>query len=98
MTLTMPSLSRYPHSLLVGAIIGLAVSSTHSLSLHTFPRPTNNNIYSNNKWFQQSLGPQTVGLALAALVFLTTSPALADEYGVETEAPTLFTGETVLVS
>jgi transposase len=36
-------------------------------------------------------------LALAALVF-TASPALADEYGVEREAPTLFTGETILVS
>jgi len=32
-----------------------------------------------------------------AAVILTSSPVLADEYGVEKEAPTLFTGETVLV-
>jgi hypothetical protein len=35
-------------------------------------------------------------LAFAALVF-TGSPVWADEYGVETEAPTIFTGETVQV-
>lgn len=28
---------------------------------------------------------------------LASPPAMADEYGVETEAPTLFTGETVMV-
>ena len=36
-------------------------------------------------------------MAIAALVF-STSPVYADEYGRETEAPTLFTGETEMVS
>lgn len=35
--------------------------------------------------------------AIAAVIFSTTTPAFADEYGVEKEAPTLFTGETVMV-
>jgi hypothetical protein len=34
---------------------------------------------------------------LLLLAALTTSPAFADEYGVEVEAPTLFTGEQVMV-
>lgn len=39
-------------------------------------------------------------LATAALVttIVVAGPAFADEYGKETEAPTLFTGETVMVS
>lgn len=36
-------------------------------------------------------------VASALLIASTTLPVLADEYGVETEAPTLFTGETVMV-
>ena len=44
---------------------------------------------------------QTVGITalLATIVMATTivGPAFADEYGVEKEAPTLFTGETVEV-
>ena len=38
----------------------------------------------------------TSGLLVASLI-LATAPAWADEIGKETEAPTLFTGETVLV-
>lgn len=34
----------------------------------------------------------------AALALTLGTPALADEYGKEVEAPTLFTGETVMVS
>ena len=46
---------------------------------------------------------QTVGISASAIIasiILATSisgPAFADEYGVEKEAPTLFTGETVEV-
>ena len=43
-----------------------------------------------------------VGHFLASAAMMTAiaigGPALADEYGKETEAPTLFTGETVMVS
>ena len=34
---------------------------------------------------------------VAAALLLGTNPVFADEYGRETEAPTLFTGETLLV-
>ena len=34
---------------------------------------------------------------LASFALLSSSPVHADEYGRETEAPTLFTGETTLV-
>lgn len=37
-------------------------------------------------------------LVVAAAFLLSTSPVNADEYGRETEAPTLFTGETEMVS
>ena len=37
-------------------------------------------------------------LAFAAVVFTGTPVTWADEYGVEKEAPTIFTGETVEVS
>lgn len=44
---------------------------------------------------------QTMGIAaiLASIILATTisGPVFADEYGVEKEAPTLFTGETVEV-
>jgi hypothetical protein len=43
-----------------------------------------------------------VGHFFASAAIMTAiavgGPALADEYGKETEAPTLFTGETVMVS
>jgi hypothetical protein len=38
-----------------------------------------------------------VVVAAIVLVAATGSPAFADEYGVEKEAPTLYTGETVEV-
>jgi hypothetical protein len=36
-------------------------------------------------------------LLIASLVTTTPPMALADEYGVETEAPTFFTGESIMV-
>ena len=39
----------------------------------------------------------TSALAVALTVGIVASPAFADEYGRETEAPTLFTGENVMV-
>lgn len=39
----------------------------------------------------------TSALAAALTFGVVASPALADEYGRETEAPTLFTGENVMV-
>lgn len=38
----------------------------------------------------------TAAAALASMIFFT-GPALADEFGRETEAPTFFTGETQMV-
>ena len=43
--------------------------------------------------------PVLASIATAAVILTSSaSPALADEYGVEREAPTLFTGETVEVN
>ena len=39
----------------------------------------------------------TSALAVALAFGIVASPALADEYGRETEAPTMFTGENVMV-
>lgn len=39
----------------------------------------------------------TASAAILGMFLLTSTPVLADEFGVETEAPTLFTGETVEV-
>lgn len=36
-------------------------------------------------------------ILVSTLTIGIITPALADEYGVETEAPTLFTGESVMV-
>lgn len=48
---------------------------------------------------QQDPGPllRTTAIAIVASVVLGSNPAFADELGRETEAPTLFTGETVMV-
>lgn len=43
------------------------------------------------------VGRMTASAALLGMMLLTSSPVFADEFGVETEAPTLFTGETVEV-
>jgi hypothetical protein len=40
---------------------------------------------------------RTSAAAVLASVILSTNPVYADELGRETEAPTLFTGETVMV-
>lgn len=40
---------------------------------------------------------RTSAMAVLASVFLSANPVYADEFGRETEAPTLFTGETVMV-
>ena len=40
---------------------------------------------------------RTSAAVVLASVFLSANPVYADEFGRETEAPTLFTGETVMV-
>ena len=44
------------------------------------------------------IGNILASAALISAIAIGSNPALADEYGKETEAPTLFTGETVMVS
>jgi hypothetical protein len=46
---------------------------------------------------QKMVGHFLVSAAIMSAIAVG-GPALADEYGKETEAPTLFTGETVMVS
>ncbi|CAB9502946.1 vac14 homolog (Saccharomyces cerevisiae) [Seminavis robusta] len=68
------------------------VPSSHGLSLQPKPHKSTKALLPN---FQPSSVVPSVAIAFAAFLF-ATSPVLADEYGVEKEAPTLFTGETVL--
>mmetsp|Transcript_18819 Transcript_18819/g.30834 ORF Transcript_18819/g.30834 Transcript_18819/m.30834 type:complete len:313 (-) Transcript_18819:108-1046(-) len=55
-----------------------------------------NNESNNNKLFQ-TLAATTAAMTILASPLITSLPANADEYGRETEAPTLFTGETTMI-
>jgi hypothetical protein len=49
-------------------------------------------------WIQQGADNALLATVVVAMSFLVAVlPAMADEYGVEKEAPTIFTGETVEV-
>jgi hypothetical protein len=68
-------------------------------SASAFTTTTSTNIRSNTELSAQN----SLGKFVASAILVSTlasgggTLALADEYGVETEAPTLFTGESVMV-
>lgn len=62
-------------------------------SLSAVNNESNNN---NNKLFQ-TVAATTAAMTILASPLITSLPANADEYGRETEAPTLFTGETTMI-
>lgn len=76
-----------------------SVDDEHSHFFHSPPKQKSQHHQQQLEVFLQSLGRIS---ALGVVTLLTISfscclpsPAFADEYGVETEAPTLFTGESV---
>ena len=87
---------------LLAAIIVLALPSANvlgfttvtSLTLRSIRPPDTTSLDPQEKW----IGNLLVSAALISVIAIGANPALADEYGKETEAPTLFTGETVMVS
>ena len=48
-------------------------------------------------WIKQISGGAVASMFFVLMLHLAVLPAFADEYGVEKEAPTIFTGETVEV-
>lgn len=76
-----------------------AFSSSPNTSHHriaTSLSAVNNENNNNNKLFQ-SLAATTAAMTILTSPLITSLPANADEYGRETEAPTLFTGETTMI-
>ena len=73
----------------------LLLSSAAAFTTST-PLPSSKSTLLNAKRPTESLGKFVASVLLVTMITLP-SPVLADEYGVETEAPTLFTGETVMV-
>jgi hypothetical protein len=66
----------------------------------TFQTPSRSHASTGLHAQKQDLDLHALGKSAAAVmvaVVLSTSPVYADEYGRETEADTLFTGETTLV-
>jgi len=75
----------------------LLLSCCFSSGVIAFTATTTN---SNARTTTTQLNANNLGKIMASALLVSTalaSPVLADEYGVETEAPTLFTGETVMV-
>ena len=74
----------------VATLLVLGSSEVHAWSMRPPPQtPQKSSV-------ESKLAPAFASMAAAAIIF-SASPVLADEYGVEKEAPTLFTGETVQV-
>ncbi len=75
-----------------------AFSSSPNTSHHRIATSLSavSNENNNNKLFQ-SLAATTAAMTILASPLITSLPANADEYGRETEAPTLFTGETTMI-
>lgn len=69
-------------------------SSSHHNRIATSLSAESNN---NNNHLFQSLAATTAAMTILASPLITSLPANADEYGRETEAPTLFTGETTMI-
>jgi hypothetical protein len=59
------------------------------IALHAKAKPFDDSFLEKAKW--------TFSAFCLASIVLASSPVHADEYGVEKEAPTLFTGESVMV-
>lgn len=84
-----------------------ATASLSSSSSSSSPRSTNNNAISNLRMTNNndiSVSTLTArflagvtAISLLATIFISPLTANADEWGRETEAPTLFTGETVMI-
>ena len=75
-----------------------ASSSSHNRIIATSLSAVNNNESNNhNNHLFQSLAATTAAMTILASPLITSLPANADEYGRETEAPTLFTGETTMI-
>lgn len=78
----------------------LIVLSTLTPSVSTFQTPSRSHASTGLHAQKQDLDLHALGKSAAAVMVafvLSTSPVNADEYGRETEADTLFTGETTLV-
>jgi hypothetical protein len=72
-------------------------SSAYHTSLCSSDTPSASPLVSRLPLTTARLRISRLAPVLLLLAALTTSPAFADEYGVEVEAPTLFTGEQVMV-
>jgi hypothetical protein len=75
--------------------IALVATSTHAFTTspgHQSPRPATTSLSAR----RNDAGNFFITAALVSAIAIG-GPVFADEYGVETEAPTLFTGETVMV-
>lgn len=73
--------------------LSLVATSTHAFAPGHQSRPAT----SLSATRRNDAGNFLVTAALVSAIAIG-GPVFADEYGVETEAPTLFTGETVMVS
>jgi hypothetical protein len=79
----------------------LCISTLTLIGCHGYstspPRPFAIGLSSLSSRQKKCLGNSLASALLISSIFVGC-PVLADEYGQETEAPTLFTGETVMVS
>lgn len=66
---------------------------TQHVLVESSPNGSSNRLHDQGN----NAGRMAVSAMLLATMILSPVPAFADEYGVEKEAPTLFTGETVEV-
>jgi hypothetical protein len=87
---------------LLAAIVVFTLPSTYVFGFTTVssPRFSSNRPPDTTSLNAQGkcIGSFLASAALISAIALGSNPVLADEYGRETEAPTLFTGETVMVS
>jgi hypothetical protein len=81
-------------------ILVLPIAYVHGFTTVTSPkfRPIRLPDKTTLSAHEKCIGNLLVSAALISAIAIGPNPALADEYGKETEAPTLFTGETVMVS
>ena len=93
----------FPHSEANGISITRASLSLSSHQDHELAKQkTKEPIFQSHETFLSSLKQATRGIAVLSTTFalaltMNMNPAFADEYGVEKEAPTLFTGESVMI-
>jgi hypothetical protein len=85
---------------LQSSVLCLVVLSTLTPSASTFQTPSRSHASTGLHAQKQDFDLNALGKTAAAVmvaVALSTSPVYADEYGRETEADTMFTGETTEV-